>query len=53
MMHNAPLDKVDPASLLPPLNRMALGFFETNVNGRESSGTWATPSSSTPRCICS
>src|SRR6185503_12206940 len=35
MMHNSPLDKVDPASLLPPLNRMRLGYFETNVNGRE------------------
>jgi CubicO group peptidase (beta-lactamase class C family) len=29
MMHNSPL------TLLPPLNRMELGFFETNVNGRE------------------
>ena len=28
-MHNSPL------TLLPPLNRMELGFFETNVNGRE------------------
>ena len=27
-MHNSPL------TLLPPLNRMQLGFFETNVNGR-------------------
>src|SRR6185436_3867005 len=38
MMHNSPLDKVDPASLLPPLNRMELGYFETNVNGREVIG---------------
>jgi len=37
-MHNSPLDKIDPASLLPPLNRMELGFFETNVNGREVIG---------------
>ena len=29
MMHNSPL------TVLPPLNRMELGFFETNVNGRE------------------
>jgi CubicO group peptidase (beta-lactamase class C family) len=29
MMHNSPL------TILPPLNRMELGFFETNVNGRE------------------
>jgi CubicO group peptidase (beta-lactamase class C family) len=29
MMHNSPL------TMLPPLNRMELGFFETNVNGRE------------------
>jgi CubicO group peptidase (beta-lactamase class C family) len=28
-MHNSPL------TVLPPLNRMELGFFETNVNGRE------------------
>lgn len=34
-MHNSPLDKVDPMSLIPPLNRMELGFFETNINGRE------------------
>src|SRR6187551_324649 len=37
-MHNSPLDKVNPVSLLPPLNRMELGFFETNVNGREVIG---------------
>jgi CubicO group peptidase (beta-lactamase class C family) len=35
MMHDSPLDRVDPRSLIPPLNRMELGFFETNVNGRE------------------
>jgi CubicO group peptidase (beta-lactamase class C family) len=29
MMHNNPL------TILPPLNRMELGFFETNINGRE------------------
>jgi CubicO group peptidase (beta-lactamase class C family) len=29
MMHNSPL------TLLPPLNRMELGFFETNINGHE------------------
>ena len=29
MMHNSPL------TLLPPLNRMELGFFETNINGME------------------
>jgi CubicO group peptidase (beta-lactamase class C family) len=27
-MHNSPL------TMLPPLNRMELGFFETNINGR-------------------
>ena len=32
MMHDSPL------TLLPPLNRMELGFFETNVNGREVIG---------------
>jgi CubicO group peptidase (beta-lactamase class C family) len=32
MMHNTPL------TLLPPLNRMELGFFETNINGREVIG---------------
>ena len=35
MMHDSPLDRVDPKSLIPPLNRMELGFFETNINGRE------------------
>jgi CubicO group peptidase (beta-lactamase class C family) len=34
-MHNSPLDHVDAMSLVPPLNRMELGFFETNINGRE------------------
>lgn len=38
MMHNSPLDKVNPLSLMPPLNRMELGFFETNLNGREIIG---------------
>jgi CubicO group peptidase (beta-lactamase class C family) len=28
-MHNSPL------TVVPPLNRMELGFFETNINGRE------------------
>jgi len=32
MMHNSPL------TVLPPLNRMELGFFETNINGREVIG---------------
>jgi CubicO group peptidase (beta-lactamase class C family) len=32
MMHNSPL------TVLPPLNRMELGFFETNVNGHEVIG---------------
>lgn len=35
MMHDSPLAKVDAQSLFPPLNRMELGFFETNINGRE------------------
>ena len=37
-MHNSPLAKVNPYSLIPPLNRMELGFFETNINGREVIG---------------
>lgn len=37
-MHNSPLSKVNPLSLMPPLNRMELGFFETNLNGREIIG---------------
>ena len=32
VMHNSPL------TLLPPLNRMELGFFETNINGHEVIG---------------
>jgi CubicO group peptidase (beta-lactamase class C family) len=35
MMHDSPLGPVDPTSLIPPLNRMELGFFETNINNRE------------------
>lgn len=31
-MHNSPL------TVLPPLDRMELGFFETNINGREVIG---------------
>lgn len=38
MMHDSPLGNVDPFSLLPPLNRMELGFFETNINGHEVIG---------------
>ena len=34
-MHQSPLDRINPMSLIPPLNRMELGFFETNINGRE------------------
>jgi CubicO group peptidase (beta-lactamase class C family) len=38
MMHDSPLGSVNPMSLMPPLNRMELGFFETNINGREVIG---------------
>ena len=38
MMHNSPLDKINPRTLFPGLNRMELGFFETNANGREVIG---------------
>lgn len=34
-MHDSPLDKVAKSTLIGPLNRMELGFFETNVNGRD------------------
>lgn len=37
-MHNSALGPIDPMSLIAPLNRMELGFFETNVNGREVIG---------------
>ncbi len=37
-MHDSPLAPVDPLSLMPPLNRMELGFFDTNVNGRKVIG---------------
>ncbi len=37
-MHDSSLARVDRASLVPPLNRMELGFFETDVNGREVIG---------------
>ncbi len=38
MMHNSPLARVNPKSLIPPLNRMELGFFEMNANGHEIIG---------------
>lgn len=38
MMHDSPLSRVNRMSLIPPLNRMELGFFETNVNDREVIG---------------
>jgi CubicO group peptidase (beta-lactamase class C family) len=38
MMHNSPLDRVNPVSLVPPLNRMELGFFEINLNGHRAVG---------------
>ena len=37
-MHNSPTSKIDPMALLAPLDRMELGFFETNINGREVIG---------------
>jgi len=37
-MHDTPLESVNPLSLVLPLNRMELGFFETNINGREVIG---------------
>ena len=37
-MHDSPLGSVNPMSLIAPLNRMELGFFETNVNGRQVIG---------------
>lgn len=37
-MHDSPTSAVNPMSLIAPLNRMELGFFETNVNGREIIG---------------
>lgn len=38
LMHNSPVAKVNPRSLISPLSRMELGFFETNLNGREIVG---------------
>lgn len=35
IMHDSPLTKIHPRSLIGNLNRMELGFFETNVNGRD------------------
>ena len=37
-MHDSSLAKVNPLSLIAPLNRMELGFFETNTNGRSVIG---------------
>ena len=38
IMHDSPLSKVNPRSLVLPLNRMELGFFEMNQNGHEVIG---------------
>ncbi|WP_226633886.1 serine hydrolase domain-containing protein [Novosphingobium profundi] len=38
MMLDSPLAPVDPASLVAPLNRMELGFFEINLNGHTAVG---------------
>ena len=38
LMHDSPLARVNPKSLIPPLNRMELGFFEMNANGHEVIG---------------
>ncbi|HTG39017.1 MAG TPA: serine hydrolase, partial [Sphingomonas sp.] len=35
MMHDSPAGAMNARALIPPLNRMELGFFETNVNGRQ------------------
>jgi CubicO group peptidase (beta-lactamase class C family) len=37
-MFDTPLDSVNPMSVVGPLNRMELGFFETNINGRKVIG---------------
>lgn len=37
-MLDSPLDRVDRTSLLPPLNRMELGFFQINLNGHRAVG---------------
>ena len=38
LMHDSPLDRVDPKSLIPPLNRAELGFLEHKLNGQEVIG---------------
>jgi CubicO group peptidase (beta-lactamase class C family) len=38
VMHDSPVDKVDPRSLIGPLDRMELGFFQTSINGRDVIG---------------
>lgn len=38
MMHDSPVDKVNPRSLIGPLDRMELGFFQTSINGRNVIG---------------
>lgn len=37
-MFDTPLSTVHPMSVIAPLNRMELGFFETNINGRQVIG---------------
>lgn len=38
LMHDSPVDKVNPRSLIAPLDRMELGFFQTSINGRNVIG---------------
>ena len=38
VMHDSPVDKVNPRSLIGPLDRMELGFFQTSINGRNVIG---------------
>lgn len=38
LMHDSPTSKVNPRSLIGPLDRMELGFFQTSINGRNVIG---------------
>ena len=38
IMHHSPLDRIDPRSLVPPLNRAELGFLQMNINGHRVIG---------------
>jgi CubicO group peptidase (beta-lactamase class C family) len=53
MMHNSPLAKVDPSRWCRRSTAWNSGSSKPTSTGARSSGIWAIPRPSTPRCTCS